>query len=64
MRLDFIYSLDLILFDLDMEKSDENELNPPKYVCINCGNAVKCLFKQYSSTVLKLTSCVSYNFFL
>lgn len=29
-----------------------------KYYCINCGNPVKSLYKEYSTTVLKLTKCV------
>ncbi|XP_067005078.1 protein ARV1 [Anabrus simplex] len=28
-----------------------------KYICVNCGCNVKCLFKQYSPTVLKLAQC-------
>ncbi|XP_056632988.1 protein ARV1 isoform X1 [Diorhabda sublineata] len=32
-------------------------LNSDNKYCINCGNTVKSLYKEYSSTVLKLTEC-------
>jgi DNA-directed RNA polymerase subunit RPC12/RpoP len=28
------------------------------YTCVNCGNQVQELFKQYSPSVLKLVHCV------
>lgn len=29
-----------------------------KYVCINCGNEVDDLYKQFGTVALKLTKCV------
>lgn len=37
------------------------ELPKLKSICIHCGNDVKELFKKYSSSVLKVTNCVSEN---
>lgn len=39
-----------------MNSNSTKQLN--SYVCINCGHAVKELYKEYSASVLKIKKCV------